>query len=826
MGDAAGIGSKCSLIALLLFGVVIGSGQVRAFNNDGHTHVLWQHRLRGETGVWIMRRAEFTTAAWITNDLGAPWQIEATADFNRDQHPDLFWRNPHSGENTVWLMDRTNRVALRPNQNSPTNFVVMGAGDFNHDGFPDVVWRDSTQPRHLVWFLTNGMWTAETGWLPRLESLDWSIAAIADFDHDNGADLILRNHRNGANRVWFMVGTNRMRVAELPVQPDLGFSLAAVGIFNSISQPDLFWRHIRGTNVIWRLHGTELWSTVTLPAETDTNWVAVGTGGYTNFPKLSAEIAPGLENALVLRGSLAPSPRLVVERKAFSPRALGTLSGEPSRSTELTQAGLLPGRVYELQAGEERLVGGVRIAAVEQRGKAAVVVDRTLASRLEREVDRFCLDLVGDGWTVLRTNVARHHDRNAKANAANIASIKALLARFHASGADRVNAVILIGHVPIPYSGFHSPDGHGGRALPFDAYYGDVDGRYTDSQIDFAPSIDGPREDRHENRPGDGKWDQNVIARNEQGEAELELAVGRIDFAKLPCLANREVELLRLYLAKNHRYRHKQLVFPERILAGSFFHYGPNPFLFGHALRHGSRWFGTNPRHFLEGDLFGRTNSALWAFQGGWGLPTGIQRPGGGYYTSVDLGESRVGLQTAFCSLFGSYFLDWDYTNSLLRTTLAQPNAGLGAMWFNPAPSGELTLEALAVGEPIATGLLRSINAKPDSAKPTYFSFLGDPTLRLQVLAPPSNLRVVGRGDAVRLIWDRSPETGEYYVYRSTHSLDGPWRRVTSEPIRQTDWTDAPPPARSLHYQVRAVKLISTGSGSFTNLSQGIFRSK
>ena len=38
-----------------------------------------------------------------------------------------------------------------------------------------------------------------------------------------------------------------------------------------------------------------------------------------------------------------------------------------------------------------------------------------------------------------------------------------------------LKSVVIVGHVTVPYSGTTSYDGHGGRAMPTDQYYADLD---------------------------------------------------------------------------------------------------------------------------------------------------------------------------------------------------------------------------------------------------------------------------------------------------------------------------------------------------------------
>ena len=74
-----------------------------------------------------------------------------------------------------------------------------------------------------------------------------------------------------------------------------------------------------------------------------------------------------------------------------------------------------PGVAYEYRIsrpGKKKIetgywVTGLDLPAQENRGVALVVVDETLAEDLAPRLDRFMLDLIGDGWTVIRHDVPR-----------------------------------------------------------------------------------------------------------------------------------------------------------------------------------------------------------------------------------------------------------------------------------------------------------------------------------------------------------------------------------------------------------------------------------
>ncbi len=205
---------------------------------------------------------------------------------------------------------------------------------------------------------------------------------------------------------------------------------------------------------------------------------------------------------------------------------------------------------------------------VESRGKLVLVVDNTYAAQLAPELTRLQQDLAGDGWTVLRRDVARTDSP---------VSVKNLIKADYNADPANVKAVFLFGHVPVPYSGQLNPDGHPDHvgAWPADVYYGDMDGNWTDSSVNYTQTVNTDPADRARlsNIPGDGKFDQTTIP------SAVELQVGRVDLANMPgrltwggpATFPSELELLRQYLNKDHNFRHKLINVPRRGIVGDYF---------------------------------------------------------------------------------------------------------------------------------------------------------------------------------------------------------------------------------------------------------------
>ena len=100
---------------------------------------------------------------------------------------------------------------------------------------------------------------------------------------------------------------------------------------------------------------------------------------------------------------------------------------------------------------------------------------------------------------------------------------------------------------------------------------------------------------------------------------------------------------------------------------------------------------------------------------------------------------------------------------------------------------------------------------------------MGDPTLRMHPVTPVSNLNASPATGGVTLSWNPSGDDSilGYAVYRSD-SMEDPFARVGMTTPGTNFFTEIAVPG-NYTYMVRAIKLESSPSGSYTNASQGIF---
>ncbi len=506
-----------------------------------------------------------------------------------------------------------------------------------------------------------------------------------------------------------------------------------------------------------------------------------------------------------------------VYRKAITATSWGNPVAElPGSATSYTDASVLNFSAYEYQIEEPfsgggtaygYIYAGLATPAAGLRGKIVLVVESAVAGQLVGELAQLQQDLTGDGWYVLRHDVSREDSPRY---------VKSIIKGEYDADPANVKSVFLFGHVPVPYSGDLNPDMHPGHkgAWPADAYYGDMDGNWTDNSV-YEDHSEDPR---NYNTPGDGKFDQSDLP------SPVELEVGRVDLSDLPAFAPKtEVDLLRQYLVKDHRFRHKQFEVERRALVRDNFGEIDGDAPATDAWRNFPTFFGvSNIRVAGPGQFFPILNNAgyLWAY----GCGGGAEDKADGVGSTADF--ARNDPKAVFLILHGSYFGDWDFENNFLRAALATPSYCLASSW---AGLPHWFLHHMALGETIGfstrlnqnnAGLYR--NMENLSAGQVHISLMGDPTLRMHAVTPPGALSATA-GNGVVLNWGASPEATEGYTVYRAESPMGPFSRLNRSLVTGTSFADATAPAGSLTYMVRAIKLESTASGTYQNPSQGVF---
>jgi hypothetical protein len=519
----------------------------------------------------------------------------------------------------------------------------------------------------------------------------------------------------------------------------------------------------------------------------------------------------------------ASATEYIVSRKPLegaSWQQMGTLPGD---ATNFIDTGVLIGSAYEYQlvkqtsqgyTGYGYVAAGIEVALEDTRGKVLLIVENRYAPDLALELRRLELDLAGDGWTVVRRDVTW---------SMSTVEVKARIAQEYSADPANLRAVFLFGNVPVPYSGDTAPDAHLDHvgAWPADVYYGEMNGNWTDSEV---TSTNASRQ-ANWNVPGDGKFDQSIIP------TSVELAVGRVDLWRMTAFSNKalarsEKDLLRQYLNKDHAFRHGRVPVPRRALVVDLLGMrGAEPVAASGWRNFGGFFGAENISTYYWNDFFPRLNQSgyLWSYGCG----------GGSFYYCAGIGSSDdiavTDLQVVFTMFLGSYFGDWHNESNFLRAMLGSRTHVLTASY---AGYPHHLYHPMALGKPIGQGLLLTQNNDYGGLYPfhhrgtrsIHISLLGDPTLRMHPVIPPSTLRGIRDAGRMTLTWDPSTDTGiqGYHVY-SAGSYRGPFTRLTGDtPLVETSYTHTGSQSEDI-YMVRAVKLDSSASGTYFNSSQGIF---
>ena len=485
------------------------------------------------------------------------------------------------------------------------------------------------------------------------------------------------------------------------------------------------------------------------------------------------------------------------------------------------------GGVYEYQVRRSTTSGdaighltvGVNYDQTNYKGKMILVIDNSFQTSLAVELLQLKKDLTNEGWNVIEIYVPRATTWETEAS---IVTVKNMIVTAYNSAPtnDKPTHLFLLGHIPIARSGQNAiaPDNHdvnkGARGS--DCYYADIDGVFTDTAT-YNP---GGINSMAINLPNDFKWDQDFIP------SSLEMAFGRVDFANITSFSISEENLLRSYLTRLHNYR---------IVANGLDMGEKTAFRSGYDNSNDGSYRSLIP-------ISGVSNVDYYS--GSLPFPQWVQNNGP---YQIFMQNSLVpnlndwntyGMNATIFSSDQSYWGYWEepegFTYAKIRALLAANTKCLGAIYTTTAIN---TFHQPAMGETmgwsckrimdhnLTNNLLEKQQQSYDTSEfwnRTHFQYHGDPTLRLFQVKPASNLQASVLGSQITLTWNASTETGiiGYHVYKSSTEF-GIYSKLTSTPISVLNYTDSSYNATDW-YMVKAIKLQTTGSGTYLNPSIGI----
>ncbi|RYH08198.1 hypothetical protein [Tropicimonas sp. IMCC6043] len=531
---------------------------------------------------------------------------------------------------------------------------------------------------------------------------------------------------------------------------------------------------------------------------------ALAQSNAVGFLPLQGQIAPD-GSSVELRWPDANPPRagnVVVMRRELGETGMAswkTIAPRVGAAFGYRDATTRPGIAYEYRVQREDIrdghiidagiwATGVEVPAQDSRGRVFLVVDETVAEPLAAWLERFEMDLVGDGWQVSRIASPRGDTQDAVATLAMARTLKDEVRKRFWDDPFVDHALILVGSVPMVLSGRAAPDGHDAVPHASDLFYADLDGEWPDD--------------------GNGLLRPNYVL-----GGKIDMQVGRIDFSRIRRGEN-EIKLLRNYFDKNHAWRMGYI---------------------------GDIRQGYGKTGYLQVEINGVQNIV-----GPEAMETGGHHDAGqahpwligvdfGYYAGR-LYAQRFSNKAVFAINFGSHKQKIQNGENAMAMLLAQPFYPLAVGWGSrPA----WWLNPMALGRSMGESHMRTVNngvpeePYPDTMEylptgqyvwrnPVWVNLLGDPTLHPFPLAAPGPVTARRSGTAVELSWQASPDPDVlgYRVYRA-EAQSGPFLPLTPDaPVTDTGFTDPEPP-EAAWYMVRAFGLKDVAAGSFYALSRG-----
>ncbi len=488
---------------------------------------------------------------------------------------------------------------------------------------------------------------------------------------------------------------------------------------------------------------------------------------------------------------------------------------------------------------------------LNNKGKILIIVDNTIIDSIINEFNTYVKILLLDGWNV----VLRTAPRNLSPNSKSSTIIKEIIRQAYLK--EKIDNVLLLGRLPVIYSGDFAIDGHADHkgGWPSDALYVDFNGTYSDQTRNTINAA----ANRQHNLINDGKYDQNQIQSN------IDVGIGRVDFYNLPYFKETELDLYKRYLNKNINFRNgnylEQLInenknynkciindnfgngWKSKFAASGFNSFTP---LIDRYLINNYKNISLNDTFLFESRMREIIREKDFYFAYGCGA---------GYYTAChDVAYSEEyatkDVRTIFQTVFGSYNGDWDSENNLMRATIASMPSNLICYWGS-RPFWNLQFLGIGKDWGYCTKITQSNydlykHQTTDGTNGVHISLMGDPSLQMFVVLPPKNCQKTIKLKQYYLKWN-TPIDMEYnelkgyiiykiskeeYQYNNEIDLNKIINKdyylnitqVSEILTKNTNEFDLINVENSENYiyLIKALYKVNTPSSSFYNLSNGI----
>jgi hypothetical protein len=442
-------------------------------------------------------------------------------------------------------------------------------------------------------------------------------------------------------------------------------------------------------------------------------------------------------------------------------------------------------------------------------GGIILLIDSNYILPLATELATLKNDLELGGWIVNIAYAGRGES---------VVTVKDRIKNLVGSAKPTPSYLYMIGHIPVPYSGYFSgntdrcaypPDGHiegsGNHtgAWPADVYYGDLDGIWSDNSVNCTTGS----LIRHHNIPGDGKFDECAPP------SPVSLKIGRLDLFNMAFFNINDTFLTKRYLDRVHQWRIDNITYVERGLVDDNFT-SLDLSATGYNIMASSVSLDSI---FSNRDYFTAQNKENYLWSYGCGAGSYVNCSGIGGNNNFNPGV----FNNIFTSLAGSFFGDWDAANCFLKAPLC--SGSLLSFWGGIP---KWYAHYFGLGQPMGYSTMVTQNATVQSfnlsQNKVHIALMGDPTLTLKSVPPAGKLTATSNGGHVRLNWFSAKGKFDGYCIYRIDTATNSWTRMNTDIITDTFYADLSTWASgSYKYAVRPIRLEKTGSGTYYNLGGG-----
>lgn len=215
-----------------------GSGD---FNADGRNDVIIRNTSSGAWYIYNISNNSIIDRGYVGIEDATVVAVQAVADFNQDGYADVLLRNEQTGAWTMTLLNnRTIVEEITPPMSQVLTWRVVDVQDFDGNGSPDILIRNSQSGAWYI-YLYSGTEIINRGYITTIlpTDLQEEVQAVADFNGDGNADLLLRNLASNQWSLALMDGKSPRELASLNINSTGLWELNASNDYNADGYADI-----------------------------------------------------------------------------------------------------------------------------------------------------------------------------------------------------------------------------------------------------------------------------------------------------------------------------------------------------------------------------------------------------------------------------------------------------------------------------------------------------------------------------------------------------------------------------------------------------------